>query len=50
MFCNGDAKLTAAVTQILAEMAGSLTLGYILSFFVIKYSMYTGSIPTEEIL
>ena len=29
---------------------GSLTLGYILSFFVIKYSMYTGSIPTEEIL
>lgn len=29
---------------------GSLTLGYILSFFVIKYCMYTGTIPTEEIL
>lgn len=29
---------------------GSLTLGYILSFFVIKYCMYTGTIPTEKIL
>ena len=29
---------------------GSLTLGFILSFFVIKYCMYTGAVPTQEIL
>lgn len=29
---------------------GSLTLGYILSFFVIKYCMYTGSVPAENLI